>query len=74
MEFMDEASMEHPDYSVPQPENQIFYSQVGQVADKINQCETYAMRNIHVNWTTMVSISGSVALLVNRIVLKPIVG
>jgi hypothetical protein len=47
-----------------QPEH---YSQVDQVADNINQYQTYTMHNIHVNWASMISIPSSVALLVNRI-------
>ena len=79
MKSMREATMEPPEYSVPmmgtsesiqpQPEQQIFYSQVGQVADNINQyqLETYHMHNSRVNWASMVSIPKFVALLVNRI-------
>ena len=75
MKSVREATMEPPDYSVPmmwtsiqpQPEQPIFYSQVGQVADNIDQHQTYTMLDSRVSWASMVSIPRFVALLVNRI-------
>ena len=59
VKFVDEATVELPNYFVPttwksfqpQSEHQIFYSQleVGQVADDIKQHQTYTMHNIQVN-------------------------
>ena len=75
MKSVREATMEPPDYSVPmmwtsiqpQPEQPIFYSQVGQVADNINQHQTYTTHDSRVSWASIVSIPRFVALLVNRI-------
>ena len=76
MKSVREATMEPPDYSVPmvwtsesesiqpQPEEQIFYSQVGQVVDNIDQHQTYTLHNSRVSWASMVSIPKFVAVLV----------
>ena len=66
-----EVTMEPPDYSVstpfqPQPEHPMFYSQVGQVADNINQYQTYTTHNNHVNWALMVSMPSSVCFVSSK--------
>lgn len=66
MEFLGEATIEPPVYATPtmwtssqsQPE-QIYYSQVDQVADNMNQYQTHHMYNIHANWASMASIPSS---------------
>jgi hypothetical protein len=72
MEFLGEATIEPSVYAIPtmwtssqsQPE-QIFYSQVDQVADNINQYQTHIMYNIHADGASMVSIPSFDVKLVN---------
>jgi len=62
MEFSGATAIGRPVYSLPtmwtspQPEHQMLYSHVDQVADNNNYYETYTMDNIHPSWASVVSI------------------